>query len=279
MKKISEMTMVEMLEALENNVEEYNNSTDATHRIELAAQATELVTAYNEAALLSAYAECMADAQPVVALAKMFYCAKISVKDSVHKEQIQGKTVVKVTRAINDGTQRLNVMKFLDWAAERNKMLAADKGWKAACNACRDTINSEWKAYVDSANGVVMSKTKVRNAVQKMFDALAYVPAVDKNGKATGRNALIAKTPVATYIIAAAADAKASIDAGNKKVSHSLTFLNATKFATLVMDILHMTVEGKDYTIVYGDPVEEETTEEKAKGKKPEAKTEPEASK
>ena len=252
MKKISEMTMAEMLAELNTSVNTYNASNDAAERVELSATHADLVKAYNEASILSAYATCMKDKKPVVALAKMLYCAKVSTKDTPHKVTDEtGKTTVKITRSVNEGVQKLNVVKFLDWAAERNQCLAASKDWKAKMYAARDTINSEWKKWLDSTDGTKMSKNAIKKKLQAMFDAIAFIPC-DNDAE---KNAIIANNNSAGWIVALAATGKTTND--NGKVTMTLEFLKGNKLNDLVTDILHMAIEGKTFDVVYGDPEEE----------------------
>lgn len=267
MKKIAEMTMKEMLTTLNESVDKYNATTNMAERIELGAYHTELVKAYNEAAVVAAYAVAMKDKEPVVALAKKFYCEKVAVADKPTKDvDDNGKTVVKIVRSVSESTQKLNVVKFIDWAADHNKKIAADnKKWKNKMFAARDTINGEWKKFMDSTDGYKMSKNAVKKSLQSMFDAMAFVP----SEKDKEKNAIVARTNEANFIVALAAKAKVTIE--NGKVSHSITFLKASNMADIVTDLLHMAVEGKSFEVIYGDPAEGDT-EEKPEAKKPEAK-------
>lgn len=272
MKKISEMTMAEMLAELNTSVNTYNASNDAAERVELSAVHADLVKAYNEASILSAYATCMKDKMPVVALSKMLYCAKVNTKDTPHKVTDEtGKTTVKITRSVNEGVQKLNVVKFLDWAAERNQCLAASKNWKANMYAARDTINGEWKKWLDSTDGTKMSKNAIKKKLQAMFDAIAFIPC----DNAPEKNAIVADNNAAGWIVALAATGKTTND--NGKITMTLEFLKGNKLHDLVTDILHMAIEKKSFETVYGDPEEEAKAAAKAAAK-PETKTEEAAS-
>lgn len=267
MKKTENRTMTVVLNELNNSVDKYNLSTDAMERAQLAAKHKELTQEYNELSLLNAYAGFMADATPVVALAKAFYYNTVSVKDTAHNEVVDGVKKSTVTRSVNEGTKKLDVAKFIEWTAERNKCVAADKSWKAAVGSARVSIENEWKKFFASkADEKKISIGSVKKATQKAFDALVFIPCENNKSK----NAIIANGDVAKMLIAYANKLQDSFVDG--KINIKGTILPPQTWNALLLIALHLVVENKTYEIAYG-------TEEEAKksdAKKPEVEAEAE---
>lgn len=262
MKKISEMTMAEMRTELDTTAEKYNAVADAAEKLEHSEYAKKLVDAFNEAAVFNAYAKCLKKKQPVVALVKQFRCEKVSVKTAPVKDVTdEGKTVVKMTMTVADDVQRIYVMDFLSWCAERNKHPEADKAWKSKANEARRIICGEWDKAMKANSEAKISKTAIKKAAQAMFDAIAIIPG-EKGG-----NAIVANKDIANYIIAAAPNVKCSY---KEEIKHSIHFLGNKKWNEIVMDAMYMAVEGKSFDIAYGDP--EADANEAAAEPKPEAK-------
>lgn len=256
MKKIAEMTMVEIRTELDATAEKYNASADAAEKLEYAEYAKKLVEAFNEAAIFNAYAKCLKDKQPVVALVKMFRTDKVNVKTSPVKDVTEeGKTVVKMTMAVADDVQRLFVMDFLSWCSERNKHPESDKAWKSKANDARKAICGEWDKAMKAASDAKISKNAIKKATQAMFDAIAIIPG-EKGG-----NIIVANKDIANYIIAAAPTVKCTY---KDEIAHSIHFLSNKKWNEIVMDTMYMAITGKTFTVAYGDP-EAEANEAAAK--------------
>ena len=270
MKKIENRTMSVVLDELNKSVDQYNISTDTIERAQLAAKHKELAQEYNELSLLNAYATFMADENPIVALAKQFYYATVSVKDTAHNEVVDGVKKSTVTRSVNEGTKKLDVAKFIEWTNERNKCVAADKAWKTAVRTARISIENEWKKFFASkADEKKISIGAVKNATQQAFDALVFIPCENNKDK----NAIIANGDVAKMLIAYANKLQDSFVDG--KVDITGTILSPQTWNALLLIALHLVVENKTYKTTYG--TEEE--DKKNAGKKvaaPETETEEE---
>lgn len=275
MKKISEMTMAEVITALNESVDKYNGCTSAADRLDLDAEHKQLVQAYNDLSLLSAYAECMKDQYPVKKLAEVYYYDTISTKDSAHKEVIEGKTKITVTRSVAEGCKKLNVQKFVEWAAERNAKVTSSPDWKVKTEACRKVVEDEWKKFFAAkGDSHAMSIGKTKKAVQAMFDELVFIPSE------SGKNAIIANGDIAKWILGFANSRKDSKVDGNVIISGAV--LPKSAWSTLQLDVLHKAVTGKSFDIFYGDEGDSDTKEvedKPADKSKSKAKTEPEASK
>jgi hypothetical protein len=272
-KTVKNRTMAVVLEELNTSVDKYNNESDAIERANLASKHKELVQEFNELSLLNAYAEFMKDEHPVIALAKAYYYDTVSVKDNVHNEVVNGVKTSTVTRSVNDGNKKLDVAKFIEWTCERNKCVAADKGWKAEIGAARSSIEKEWKRFFASKSDKKdISIGSVKKATQKAFDALVFIPCENNKDK----NAVIANGDVAKMLIAFANKLQDSKNDG--KIDIKGTILPVQTWNALLLTALHLVVENKKYEVVYG--TEEEAAKAAAKVKaeaEPETEAEAEA--
>ena len=255
-KDIEKMTMDQILESLEENVSDYNISTNAEEKVDLAVEQKAFVEKYNELSLLKTYAECMAEDKPIIALAKAYYYPVISVKDAVHSEvNSEGKKITSVTRSIKEGDKKLNLFKFIEWAEECNKNVTESKRWRTDLAKVRLGIEDQWKAFfATKKDSKSISIGKTKKALQEAIDALVYVKAE------TGDfNAVIATNDTAKWLIAFANTRKDKKEDGIVTITG--TILSKQQWATLMMDILHMTVEGKQYVITLGHEDEDNATE------------------
>ena len=269
MKKMFESkTMAEIRAELSESVDKYNLSQNADERVELAMLHKDMVQAYNELSLLSAYGKCLAAEHPVVALAKTYYYDTISIKDTPHNAEVNGVMRSSITRSISDSNAKLNLTKFITWTAECNKNVAADKKWAEVVESSRKVAETEWKKYfVSKGDTHSFSTKKVKEAIQRMFDAVVFI------NSESGKNAVIATGDIAKWVIANANERKDSkVDTG---VNLKTVVLSKARWSVLQMDALHMAVEGKSFDIVYGE--EEPDADEAPAAGKGKGKTEPAA--
>lgn len=251
-KNVENRTMAVVLAELNTSVDEYNLATDNTEKLELAVKHKELVQEYNDLSLLCAYAECLKADKPIVELAKRYYYDTVSVKDAVHNEVNEGVHKSTVTRSVQEGNKKFNLVKFIEWTEERNKSVAAQKNWKSAVEAARAVIMGEWEKFFASNNDThAMSISKAKKAIQAMFDSLVFIKTE------TDKNAIIANGNIAKWVLGFANTRKDSKVDGNVTITGSV--LSKQTWATLVMDALHAAVAEKTYEITYGEPEEEET--------------------
>ena len=255
---VENRTMPVVLKELNESVDKYNLATDAIERANLAAKHKELAAEYNELSMLDAYATCMAEERPLVALAKMYEYSTISVKDTVHNEVVEGVKKSTVTRSVNEGSKKFNVTKFIEWTEERNKTVAYAKDWKSKTFAARNSIVAEWKKFFASnKDSHSMSIGKTKKALQAMFDALVFIEG-DK-----GNNAIIANGDIAKFVLAFANDSKGFKDE-EKNIVINGNVLPEKIWNPMLLNILYMAVAGKTYEVLYGEPEEEAQTETKA---------------
>ena len=244
------MTMPEAKAALDALVKKYNDSTDVSERAKLEIDGKELATKYNVLSLLTAYAGIMAEANPVVAIAKAYSYPTINFKLSVVDQLVDGKAKKVKAASVEDSSKVHNLYDFLDWTAKHGKKVTASGDWKSKAEAAREAVNKEWKKYMDSKDGYKMSKTAIKKNVQSMFDALVFIPC-ENNDKL---NAVIANGDIANYLIALAAQGKTTRKDG--KVDFKVEFMSNNNWKSKAFDILHMAVENKTFEVVYGDPEE-----------------------
>lgn len=256
---------------LNASVDKFNESKDPAERNKLKTEHTALKTEFDKLSLHTAYSTFFQDATPVVAMAKAFYYESVNVQYKAVEDTVNGVLQSVEMGSIKDVEKRLDMVKFIVWTEERNKCVAHDKNWRAVLNKSRDAINAEWKKFMESEDGYKMNKTAVKKALQSAFDALAFIPCENDKDK----NAIIATGKVADYVIAKAPQGK--VNSKDKKPEFTLNFLNNKNWIEILADVLHMTVENKDYTVIYGEPEEEAKAEAEATAQaepKAEAKTE-----
>lgn len=260
LKNVENRTMSVVLEELNDSVDKYNLETDKIEQAQLAAKHKKLAQEYNELSLLNAYAGFMADATPIVALAKAFYYNTVSVKDTVHNEVVDGVKKSTVTRSVNEGKKKLDVTKFVEWTCERNGCIAADKSWRDKIGAARNSIETEWKRFFTSkADKKDISIGSVKRATQKAFDALVFIPCENDKSK----NAIIANGDVAKMLIAFANKLQDSFVDG--KIDIKGTILPPQTWNQLLLTALHLVVENKKYELSYGTEDEAEKAAAKIK--------------
>ena len=260
------LTMQEIRTLLDKKVEAWNLADDISEKINLEVEMADLTQRYNELSMLSVYAKCLADEQPSVAFIKAYYYPVISTKKTQCKDIEDGKSksyyVYSVKETDNKGNRlvkNLELVKFLDWTADRNKLAAYAKDWKSKTNAARRVINGECEKQVNSKDGYKISKTKIKTALQAMFDSLVFIPSE------TGKNAVVASGTIAGLIVHLAADLKEEYNDGSPDFTPE--FLRDKKWYKLVMQFLNIAVTGKTLKPVYGEPEDPAKAKAKAKAK------------
>lgn len=263
------LTMQEARALLNEKIDTWNASTDFAEQVALKVEIKNLIQKCNLLSMLGVYANCLTDEQPLVAFAKAYQYDVISLKEAVCTEvDADGKpnayNVLSIKEVDKDGNKlrkTLDLVKFIEWSEDRNKCVAYNKDWRKAFFDGRNAINDECKEQMNSKDGYKISKNKVKNAMQNVFDALAFIESK------TGKNAIVATGKLVAPIIHLAADLNVTI--ANCEPNFVVEFLKADKWNKLVFDFLNMAVRGKTYDVVYGDPEPKDDTE--AKKDKPEA--------
>lgn len=246
----------ELIEA----VDKYNLSSDADERAELTDTMKGLVDEWNELSLLTAYSSFLDDAQPLVAFGKAYTYATISTKDHPHKEVVGGVKRTVHTLSVEDGVRQLSVTKFLNWAQESNKTLAADKLWIEKWGGAREEVNKQWKrVFASKGENTELKIGQMKRKLQALFDALVFIEAAGGSGK----NALFATGNMAKYALALSNVRKVDLKNKTQKVQNMSTQL----WEQIGMDIWHQVCANKTYEVVIGDEKpEEEAAEDKSNG-------------
>ncbi len=237
-------------------VDQYNLSTNADERAELEVAMKALVEEWNELSLLTAYSSFLDDAQPLVAFGRAYTYATISTKDNKHKEVVNGVKRSVSTRSVEDGFRQMSVTKFLAWAKESNRVLAADNLWIAKWGAAREEVNKQWKRIFSSkGENSELKIGQMKRALQNLFDALVFIEAEGGSGK----NAMVATGDMAKYALGVSNVRKVDLASKTQKVQNMSTQL----WEQIGMDIWHQVCANKSYTIVIGDEEPEEEAEDK----------------
>lgn len=264
------MTMTEVYAKLDETVEVINETEDMNVKKELVEECAKLCTKYNELSMLSVYGKCAKAEMPIVEFAKTYYYETIKTEDNLVDDlDDDGRKKSVVLRSIVKSEKMLDLLDFLEWAEKANKTVTAQKAWRSAIVDARNSIETEWKKFFNSTGETYKVKIgEIKGILQKMFDALVFVPAP------SGLNAVIANGKTARYAWGFANTRQSGRKDG--KIVINGRVLTSKQWSKLVMDILHMTVNGKDYvmdyTILYGDekPADETPAEApKAEAEKP----------
>lgn len=247
-------------------VDKYNLSSDAAERADLEATMKNLVDEWNELSLLTAYSSFLDDAQPLVAFGKAYTYATISTKDNKHKEVVQGTKRTVHTISVEDGVRQMSLTKFLNWAKESNKTLAADKLWIEKWGAAREEVNKQWKRiFASKGENSELKIGQMKRTLQALFDTLVFIEAAGGSGK----NAMVATGDMAKYALSLSNVRKVDLKTKTQKVQNMSTQL----WEQIGMDIWHQVCANKTYEVVIGDEKPEEEAEDKkseAPAKKPE---------
>ena len=261
MKNNEGRTLVIIRNELVEAVDKYNMSSDADERATLELSMKKLVEEWNELSLLTAYSSFLENAQPLVAFGKAYTYATISTKDHPHKEVVNGIKRTVHTISVEDGVKQLSLTKFLAWAQESNKTLAADKLWIEKWGAAREEVNKQWKRiFASKGENSELKIGQMKRTLQALFDALVFIEAAGGSKK----NALVATGDMAKYALALSNVRKVDLKEKTQKVQN----MSSQLWEQIGMDIWHQVCANKTYEVVIGD---EKPEEEEAEGKKPEA--------
>lgn len=208
MAKNENRTLDVILSELEAKVKEYNDLPETDpKRAELTVETKNLVDEYNELSWLTVFSTCLQAELPIKAAVETFTYNTVSTADKPHKEVVNGVKRDVYTRSLKEGPKMIDIVKFIEWAAERNIQVAASKDWKIEMLRSKQAIKAEWKKFFASKGDTTsISNRKMKEALQKMFDALIFIPTP------TGKNAVIADKDVVNLVFAFANKMNANLD-------------------------------------------------------------------
>jgi hypothetical protein len=158
--------------------------------------------------------------------------------------------------SVEDGVRQLSVTKFLGWAHESNKDLAADQLWIVKWGAAREEVNKQWKRiFASKAENSDLKIGQMKRALQALFDALVFIEAEGGSGK----NALVATGSMAKYALSLSNIRNVDLKEKTQKIQN----MSSQLWEQIGMDIWHQVCASKTYTVVIGDEEPEEDTAEK----------------
>lgn len=247
MNNTEKRTMEVVLAEVKENISKFNLTENPAEKNKLELELKTLEGEYNELSLLNSWSGFVADENPMVAFAEAYEYSIIGHKDVDHRETKDGVKIVVRTRVLDESKTRiLNVEDFINWTEERHASVAADKHWRKAVMAARDSIIDQWKGFMAAKGDTrAISITKMKKALQAMVDALVFIPG------SKGGNAVIVKSDVAKAVFALCNQRKDGLKG---------TIMPASVWKKMEVDVLHAAVAGKEFTISYAD--EDETTKE-----------------
>lgn len=261
MNTAAEAITLEALEAkIKENISAYNLTSDAVEQTKLELALKKLEEDYSLLSRLTAWTGFIEDEQPMVAFAKAYEYSTIGHKDVPHDVLVDGGKKTVRTRVI-DKTKKvmLNVADFVEWTeAHGSGCVAANENWRDMLKEAQEVIIDQWKGVLDAKRDThTISIGQMTKVLQAMVDALVFIP-----GK-KGGNAVKVHRKLAAHIFAFSTQRKKGLKG---------SILSDSSWKALQMDLLHAAVEGKTFTVTFGN---EEPEGEQETAETTEATTEP----
>lgn len=241
-------TMESIMEEIKVNIDKFNDLDikKSEERNTLTVALEQLIKDYNEMSLLTAYASFMEAELPMLAFAKAYKYPCVAKKDNKHREVKDGLLVETVTRVLDtekDGY--FNIKHFINWCAERGTKVAAADNWLTKMGEARDTIIHHKELEYTTGSG--LSNGDLKKSLQGMLDALINIPG-EKGGNA---------------LVVIGKNARVTCDLCLQGAKDYLGISVAAKknWEKAAMALLHLTTEGKEFVITYGDAEESAAAE------------------
>lgn len=230
-------------------VDALNKERDFEKRISLEVEIDKLCKEYNSLSMLTVYAECRAEALPIMALAKACTYATISKKKSQVDDVIEG--VVKKVDAysLNESHSNLNILKYIKWLEERNFKMP--KGWIIRMSAAKADIIDQWQAFDKAQDEHIFKIGQLKRLLQDMVNDMGFIEGEK------GNNALRVTS----------AHARTMLKYANKKTgTQSGETLTPKIWDDLLMSVLNSIASGAAFENAYGGTAvfKEETATEEA---------------
>lgn len=259
-------TCEEIRAELAELVDKYNESTDPVEKAEITLTEKKLEELYAQTSFHKEYTECSHAEYPIVELAKRFTYKTVTAQLKPHKITVNGKLMNVTSQSLVDGEKKFDVQKFIEWAIEGNTPVCKPN-WKTAINDCRLAVEKEWKKFFASkGDTTAFSKKAVKTACQAMFDALIFVPCENDKEK----NANMATSEFAKWLIGTAIESK-SFRNSSGEITLSAEVLSRKRWGNLLLEVLHMSVKDKEFTVSYGTEAEASKAQDKPKTEAEEA--------
>lgn len=242
MAKNEKRTLKVILDELEAAVKSCNELDMANvERVALKKQAEDLAKEYNELSMLTVYANCLEDKLPVKAFVEAgTYKTKRIKRNEVKEPDKEGCLHLVISYSVDDGAGDLDITKFLEWAASKNKQAAHSADWRDKMAAVKDAIKDSYSKSLNSKGDTHKISVKaLKGLVQDMFDALIFIP-TEK-----GENAVIADGYIAKLFREFATQTNTKL-ADSDNIGSVLT---GKVWNTLVMKGTKSAVKGKKLTV------------------------------
>lgn len=229
-------TCEQMKAELKTVVDSHNASEDLASRQVLAIKAFKLKDDYNKVSLLDVYAECMEAENPMLAFIKAYTYPTLSV--SAKKDT--GALTMK-----DDGASVMNLWNFVEWAEARNKSVTVGLDWKSKASDARKFLLEALEKYVNDSTEKDVGGLKT--AMQTMFDAIVSNPGQ------SGKNSIVFTSKAARIIFTSSGQ--------NLLKLKQVNYASSKAWQGQVLMFLHTAAEGKEPTLVYGDPEDQKVAE------------------
>lgn len=240
--EIQKMTKEQVYALLEEKVTAINEGVDDDMKHEIKAEIDELCKKYNELSKLTVFGVCAKAEYPVLDFAKTFYFPSVKTATELAEEiGDDGKKHTYAVLKIEEGKTRLDLFEFLTWAEKCNKQVTAQKNWRTPCRETRNSIVNEWQKFDKSnANDVKISKKIFQENLQKMYDALLFIPSPNNNNRVMATRAIAGKLFMFSNTAA---------DKVNKDGEPNIDFkvMPEKQWIKITMYLLYLTVKDKDY--------------------------------
>ena len=228
------MTCEQMKTSLKTIIDNHNESEDLVERQKLGKQALQLKDDYNKTSLLDVYAEAMEAENPMLAFIKAYTYPILSVSS----KKDTGNLTLK-----DDGVAVMNLWDFVEWAAGRNKQVTKELDWKSKAAEAQKTLVEVVEKFIN--DNTAMDTTPLKTALQAAFDSVLFVPGVK------GNNSIIAKSKACRTII---------MTCGNMDYkAFQANFGQSKTWQKQFLAFLNRAAEGKEATLMFGDPEEQST--------------------
>lgn len=225
-------TLEQIMQELRTAVDEHNGTEVASERVTAAVKVAKLKDDYNKASLLKAYSECLEAENPMLTFIKKYQYPVVSTGTKKDNGNISIK---------DDGTAVFNLWNFVEWCEGRNHQVVVNLDWKSKAEEARKALLTEGEKYIETGNEFNVGA--VKDAIQAMFNSIVMVAGE------SGNNAVIAKSKNVRVLKMTCAKVG--------KDGLSVQFGAGKTWQARVFSFLHLAVDGKNYTMTYGDPEKE----------------------
>lgn len=227
-------TLEQIMQELKDVATKHNGSDVASERNKLKVEAAKLSVDYNNTSLLNAYTECLEAENPMLAFAKMYKYPVVKVSFS---QESGNMTISTETPDGEKLTEIFNLWDFVEYCEGLNKQVTSTLGWKVEADKAYNILVENIRKYVKT--GGAKDVKGLKSAIQTVFDAVLMIP-----GK-SGNNAVVMTSLQVREIY--------TTNGKQNFKTLKTTFAAPKTWQKQVFAYLHCSVEGKDFSRVYGE--------------------------